>query len=343
MTIRSRVKYGKVFLVVALTVLIWVFADRAQDETYELPNPTISVVKTANPNIWVSFSEEPSVVLERLVLKGPASRVADVKRQMQEGSLAAEFFLDPAQEREMTVAGVHPLDVLSFIRRSDKLNEMRLTVESCKPQTLFVDIQKLMKKTLTVKCVDENNNPVEQVTPEPGQVDMPVPEGWQGERLVAWVKLTSRERDLTRQSPIERKPYIVLAPGWTREVPTVVKVKISRDEDLLRDYQIKAPTLGIALSRALQGKYRVGIKNLETVTGSISVKATLEAKLAYESMSTTRFKVTLEIDDTDVGKEEAKRELTYNFPAEFVRRGEIELKGQPVVARFKLIPVTSAE
>ena len=340
---KNKVKYGKVFLVVVITVLIWVFADRAQDKVYPVPNPVIRVAKSANPNIWVSFSEEPAVVLESLVLKGPISRVGDVKRQINEGSLATEFFLDPTQEREMTVPGVHPLDVLGFLRRSDKLDEIGLTVESCKPQTLFVDVQKLFKKTLTVKCVDENNNPVEQVTVEPAQVDMPVPEGWEGERLVGWVKLTSREREHARQGPVERKPYIVLVPGWTREVPTVVKIKVSPDENLLPDYQIKAPTLGIALSRALQGKYRVEITNLPTVTGAIAIRATLDAKLAYESMGTTRFKVTLEIDDTDVGVEEGKRELVYNFPAEFVRRGEIELKGPPVVARFKLIAVPSGE
>ena len=109
------------------------------------------------------------------------------------------------------------------------------------------------------------------------------------------------------------------------------------------DYQIKAPTLGIALSRALQSKYRVEIKNLETVTGAIAIRATLDAKLAYESTGTTRFNVTLEIDDTDVGLEDAKRDLIYNFPAEFVGRGEIELKGPPVVVRFKLIAVPSGE
>ena len=342
MAVRRKIKYGKIFLVVVITVLIWVFADRAQDETYDVPNATISVVKAANPSIWVSFSEEPSVVLEHLRLKGPASRVADVKRQIQEGSIVPEFLLDSTQEKEMSIPGVHPLDLLSFLRRSDKIREIGLTVESCEPETLLVTVVKLVGKTLTVNCVDENDNPIDHVTPEPAQIDMAVPEDWAGERLVAWAKLTSRERDIARQNPIEKKPYIVLAPGWTREAPTVVAVKVSPDEILLRSYKV-TPVLGIAFSRALQGKYKVEIMNLETVTGVILIRATLDAKLAYESIATTRFNVILEIDDTDVGLDEARRELVYNFPKVYVSRGEIRLEGRPVEARFKLIRSNSAE
>ena len=40
--------------------------------------------------------------------------------------------------------------------------------------------------------------------------------------------------------------------------------------------------------------------------------------------------------------EPLRRELTYNFPDEYVRKNEIVLNQQPVVARFKLVPLIPA-
>ena len=77
--------------------------------------------------------------------------------------------------------------------------------------------------------------------------------------------------------------------------------------------------------------------------GAISIVATASAKRAYEEM---RYQVMLEIYDSDKDDkltEPLRRELIYNFPAEYVREGEIELKQQPVVARFKLISLLSIE
>ena len=69
---------------------------------------------------------------------------------------------------------------------------------------------------------------------------------------------------------------------------------------------------------------------------AISIRATPEAKRLYEKM---RYQVILEIDDSDKdaqSTEPLRRELIYNFPAEYVRRGEIVLNQQSVTARFRL-------
>jgi len=49
------------------------------------------------------------------------------------------------------------------------------------------------------------------------------------------------------------------------------------------------------------------------------------------------------LDEDRDAPEEPKREIYYNFPEEFVSKGEIKLNQQPVIARFKLIPVSSTE
>ena len=54
----------------------------------------------------------------------------------------------------------------------------------------------------------------------------------------------------------------------------------------------------------------------------------------------------LEIDDSDKdikSDEPLRKELTYNFPPEYVRRDEIALNQQPVIARFNLLPLVSEQ
>jgi hypothetical protein len=47
----GKFKYSKVAIVVLITVLIWVWADLAQDETVTVRRATISLAKTINPSL----------------------------------------------------------------------------------------------------------------------------------------------------------------------------------------------------------------------------------------------------------------------------------------------------
>jgi hypothetical protein len=268
------------------------------------------------------------------VLKGPASRIDDVKRKLNAGWLILEFFLD-AQQEGMTNAGDYNLDVLSFLRKSDQIKQLGLTVESCELDRLTVKIVELFKKPLSVQCFDEGRIPLEAESIEPSKVEMFVPDYWGGEKLTAEVKLGRREIEQARVSAIEKTPFIELAAGQRREASTAVKIKMPPAEDVLKNYTITAATLGFILSANLQGKYEAEITNLNEVISPIAIKATPQAKQTYEGM---RYQVILEIDDEDVKSEESRREVVYNFPPEFVRRGEIILNQPPVQARFKLVP-----
>jgi hypothetical protein len=334
---RTKVKYGKIAIVIFITVLIWVWADLALDERLPISNIPVAVAKTTNPALWVSFSEKSVVSIDNIVLKGPASRIADVKRKFNAGWLTLEFFLD-AQQEGMVHAGEYNLDVLSFLRKSDQIKQLGLTVESCEPGKLTVNIVELVKKSLSVKCFDESRIPLEAESIEPSKVDMLVPENWSGEKLTAEVKLARREIEQARISAVEKTPSIELAAGQRREAATAVKIKMPPAEGTLKTYTITRATLGFTLSANLPGKYKVEITNLNEVISSIAIRATPQAKQAYEGM---RYHVILEIDDEDVKSEESRREVVYNFPPEFVRRGEIVLNQPPVQARFKLTPFSA--
>lgn len=332
----TKIKFGKISAIIFLTVLIWVWADLALDEQISVSNVTITVAKSANPALWISFSDEASVSIEKMVLKGPASKVADVKRKLNEGSLVFDFFLDPKLEG-MVGPGLHYLNVPNFLKKNDQIKQLGLSVESCEPETLPIRAVELVKKNLTVKCVDETQNPIQTAAIEPAQVDMFVPQDWSGEKLVAKVLLTRREIDQAKLLPIEKAPSIELAPGQFRETQTPVKIKIPPGQDILADYTITTATLGFSLSTNLQGKYNVVIANLDEVIRAITIRASPDAKRAYEKMP---YQVVLEIKDEDAkATEPLRRELIYNFPDEYLRKDEIRLNQQPVVARFELVPL----
>jgi hypothetical protein len=333
----TKIKFSKIAALIFITILIWVWADLALDEKLPVANVGVAVAKSANSALWVSFGEQSVASIHNIVLKGPASRITDVKRKLNAGALILEFFLDAEQEG-IAAAGEHNLDVLNFLRKSDQIKQLGLTVESCEPARLTVSVVELFKKPLTVRCFDEGKLLLEAESIEPAKVDMLVPEDWSGEKLIAEVKLARREIEQARVSAIEKTPYIDLAAGQRRESPVAVKIKMPPAEDALKTYTITTATLGLSLSANLQGKYKVEITNLNEVISPIAIRAAPQARQAYEGM---RYQVILEVDDGDVKPEESRREIVYNFPPEFVRKGQILLNQPPVQARFKLTPFST--
>jgi hypothetical protein len=336
----KKVNYGKILVVVFITVLIWVWADLALDEVFSVSNVNITA-KSTNPGLWVSFGDKSSAFIDKMVLKGPASKIADVKRKLKDGSLVLEFFLDPGQTETIASPGEYTLPLLTFLRQSDQIKRLGLTVESCEPQTLSVKVVGLVKKPLTIRCVDETQNTIKAAAVEPKQLEMFVPEDWSGEKLIANVQLTRREIDQAKLSAVEKTPFIEPAAGQIRELKRTVKVTMPPEEDLLADYTITTARLRFSLSPNIQGKYKVAVDNLDEVIRTITIRATADAKRAYEKMP---YQVTLEIDDEDAGATEPlRRNLIYNFPDEYLRKDDIRLNQQPVTARFKLIPLPAAE
>ncbi len=334
----GKIKYGKIAIVIFLTILIWVWVDLALDEEFTAPKATINVA--FSPNLWVSFDNEPSASIDNIVLKGPASKIAEVRRKLNDGSLALDFFLDPEREG-MTTAGPHTLTVLDFVKRSDKMKMKELsglTVEDCEPEIIDVNVVELVEKSLDIECFDESGAPLEVKSIDPPEVDMYVPVD---SRLKAQVKLTRTEIGQARSSVAVKTPFVVLA-GQTRQAPKPVQIKMSPEADLLSEYTIERAKLVIAMSVNLLTKYDVEFNHNEVVS-PFPILASLEAKQAYESQPV---QMTLYILDEDANKEPEEvipRKVFCNFPEEFVRRDEIRLKNpqKPAEAKFKLIRLTS--
>jgi hypothetical protein len=330
-----KIKYGKIAIVILLTVLIWVWADLDQDQEWPVPKLAISIAKSADPALWASFKgadELPasSVSINNVLLKGPASRIVDVEQRWNRGSSDFGVFFAPEQE-QMTSPGEHPLDVLTFLKRTEKIRRWGVTIESCEPKTVVIQIAKLVTQKVAVQCFNESGAPQKaQIKPE--KVDAFVPAD---RTLTAKVRLTASEIKQARSSVITKKPYIEMPDGQIVEVSTDVEITMPPAEDVLRDYTVKAPKLVIALSLNLQGIYKANVSNLNEVIRPFTIRATPEAGQAYEKQP---FQMTLFILDGDEKVEGPQtKEVVYNLPEGFVRGNEIEVL--PPLARAQFVVV----
>ncbi len=328
-----KIKFGKIAIVIFLTVLIWIWADLALDETLPDRSAVIIIDVSADLKLWVSFEQASSADI-KITLSGPHAAIAGESRRLRDGQIR-RFDFDIVKEG-MNKPGNYDLRLLPFLQKDKELKQFGLKIESCEPQLLSVNVVELVKKSLTVECLDENGISLKSISIEPSKIDMFVPEG----RRTAQVRLTRGEIEQARLTPFEKRPYVVLADDQIREAATAVRIKMPPEPDMLSEATIKAPRLGIAKSLNLEGRYRVEIKNTPQVIGAISIRATPAAKQAYEAM---RYQVILEIDDEDIflKSEEGRRELVYNFPEESVSKDEIKLNQPRVQAIFKLVPLAT--
>ena len=339
MTVKN-IKFGKVSIVVFLTILIWVWADLAQDERLILSDVVVEVAKSSNPALWVSFvddQKEPnlqtSVTLDSVVLKGPASRVAEVQRLRNKGALDLSLFL-MAEREGMTKTDVHTLDVMDFLRQSDDIRRLGLAVEDCKPQRLTVRVQELVKMSVAVECA--GLDPSVQVKIQPDTVEAYVPKEEAGVRT-ATVRLLADEQNRAKNVPVEKTPYIELVPGQRREVSTKVKVTLAPAEKSLIDGRVPA-VLNFCFSQNTQGKYRVLLEDDDpTKLAAVMVQATDVARDLYAK---TAPQLILYIRDEDrQATDLITREVEFNFPQDSLRAGEIRANQPAPTVRFRLEPI----
>jgi hypothetical protein len=333
----KKLNVGKISVTVFLTALIWVWADLAQDERLELSRVvTVTVARSGDPNLWVALEGEGSALrvsltLERVVLKGPASRVSEVGRRKNKQELDLDLFLVPEQIG-LTETTTRTLDVLSFLKQSDEIRQLGLTVETCEPRMLTVQVCQLHVDDVAIECVDDTGNRVVVETLEPARVKARVPPD---EVAVARIRLTAEDQRLARETAVEKTPYIELADGQRRDALEPVKVKLPPAEDALRQYPVSA-TLGLCMSQNLQGKYKVELRE-DPTADLVLVRATVAAHQEYDKMP---FHMILYIEDSDKPSPEyTPREVVFNFPDEYVRRGEIKLDQAAPKVQFRLVPV----
>ncbi len=328
-----RFKPGKIIIVLILTALIWIWADLALDETPPPRQARIFVGASAD-RFWVSFSQEPWLDVE-VTLSGPHSAFRALDRFLQKQALDNRFeFVFNASAEQMSEPGGYRLGLLDFLQKDEQLKRLGLKVKDCEPQIADVNIVGLVKKPVTVECLDENGLPL-QPEVNPPTVEMWVPESYRTAR----VQLSRGEIETARLGPITKRPYILLAADQKREAPDTVEIKLMAGESPLSEATIYPSRPGIVFSPTIQGKYEVKINNNNMIllTSGIKIRATAAAKQAYQAMP---YHALLEIGEEDVKPGEHPRYLRYIFPDEFVRKNQIQLNQAPVEVLYELIKIS---
>ena len=335
----KKIKFSKITIVIFLTVLIWVWADLALDETLPEKSAVVVVDESVYPKLWISFDKSASADI-KITLSGPHTAVTTLDMELRKDLKPLEFVFNAMQE-QMDKPGIHSLKLLEFLHKDRELRRRGLKVQSCDPNELSVNVVDLVMKPLTVECFDVSGNPLKTQSIEPAKVDAFVPVD---SRLTAKVKLTKAEIDRARKAPMKKIPSVELAPEHIRESSTAVVIKLAPEEDPLTVQRIEDATISIAMSPTLQAKYYADITNLTPLlSSSIVVRATNEAKETYENQQLPHMTLYIFDSDTKQGQEVQRKAVQYNFPPKFVRTGEIELNQEPAMADFKLIPLPSTE
>ncbi|MHC4759631.1 MAG: hypothetical protein ACYTE8_13365, partial [Planctomycetota bacterium] len=319
-------------IVVFITILIWVYADLALDEPYDISKATISIIRPPEAQLWVSFEDESSTFeIQDLTLTGPASRITQFGQSLNEGNISLDFPLLPNMHG-ISGPGNWTVSVSSVISDNERMRDWGLMVESSEPEEIVLSAVELIPRQMPVVCTDENGGPLAGEQIEPATVEVLVPSDWMRE---VYVRLTSEEIRQARSFAIDKTPsFRVGEEVWQAQS----SVKVTMPQDALDIGTIQNVKLGIIFSQVTQGKYRVEVENLTEVLGPITVQSTPAAKEAYGSML---FQVILEIDDSLEGEigTVLEKELIYNLPSEYVSKGEIVAPQTPVIAKFELIPI----
>ncbi len=333
-----KIRYGKALGVVLLTLLIWVWADLALEESFVITNATVTLAES-KPGLWVTFQDGSSTSIEQIELIGSRANISELRRALTDGKVKREFFLEPEQMGLMK-SGEYTVDTLDFMKESDVFEPFGLTVESVDPEQIQIKVVELVKKPLTVVVLDQNRLQLKTQSVEPSRVEMFVPAGWAGPDLRAMVQLSEDEISQARKSAIEKVPQITLG-SEVREGPKV-NILLSTEESRLEEHNVRA-SLDIAMNPNMQGRYKVVVENLtELLSKPISISASRSARDAFEAQQIPA--MTLHVSEKDTPADgEIKREVVYNFPEQFVNVSEIRLKERPRLANFRLEEIKVAE
>ncbi|MCP4454301.1 MAG: hypothetical protein GY809_22815 [Planctomycetes bacterium] len=336
----ERLKIKKIFAVVFLTVLIWVWSDLALDETADLSQIPVMLGNSSDPNLLVSFVDDAELLTDRIVIntvsiKGPVAAVEQMKARERTNSLDLHLVLEP-DKWELT----EPMDapawsLVNFVKRSPAIDDSGLSIDSCVPRTASIRVMRLAKRSLVVQCVDQNRSTIPaQITPS--TIQMYVPEAWPEDRLVADVELSAIDLNRAQSDiPIDLIPFVDIS-GRIKRAKQSVKVRLSESVTNLTSQVIENPKFCLVVDPIIQRDYKIVISREVEALRRILFKGTNAAKRAYQNEP---YHVELVVERD--GSQSAI--LKYRFPREYVEKNQLKPDDSPLdTIDFKLVPRASS-
>ena len=337
----ARIK--KVIVAVIMAIIIWAWAYLEKVQTIPA-QATAHISRVTSKEHYVRFVEAQAPVQLDLKLKGSAAKIAEFRTATSRRRLEFYFNAEKEVKSIKEQAFSYPWDLQQFIAASSTIKQFGLVVESCEPQIIAVRIEKLVKKLLTIHCLDENGIDLIPETIDRTDIEMFVPAGWPDDSLKAFIKLTPQQVEQARKEGISARPYIILNPAEPEQgtySDSSVRIKLSPTETPLKPQPFQPTRIKYVISKNLVGKILdIQLSNENELTSVTQFQATDAALAAYEKMS---YHLLIEINDSDIRQKAANgtvaitQPVIYNFPTEYVQKKEIELKESPREAKVTLV------
>ncbi|MDH4203532.1 MAG: hypothetical protein OEV87_11655 [Phycisphaerae bacterium] len=334
-------KLNKFLVVVFLTLLIWTWAFMSKAKEHSFTG-TLAVSPGTDPSLLVTFflndSSTPltEVPLKSLNFVGAPSKLSDLQKRYilppdDPDVERLNFYYDSSERPE----GPYTLKILDHLQNNIKIQELALSLESCTPSEVTVNIEQLVEKELPVACVDKFGVTVDGAVSNPAFVKIYVKNGYNGP---ATVELSPQLIETAKKGPIPATPFVKLnVAGVKREAAGPVQITV-QSEQRLKQFNLQPTTYGFIMGPKIASDYKVELTG-ETFTGTTSFIATEEAWEAYKKM---RLSILIEIRPGDeLLSEIPPRPVIYNFPPEYFKNGDIDAVevAVPKTATFKLIPI----
>jgi hypothetical protein len=316
-----QVNVKTIIVVVLLSAFVWVFAERAVVKT-AMVEIEIALI-SHNPEFVVQYLDEqgePTAETSRRVkisVKGPAGRI----QSLNEGKLTPRTVRSDIETEKFTnLAGQEFRDftprVLDLLdgKVTFEDQDAYLVAEDAKPAVLPIRVTKLLRVTLNIKVVDENNIPlprerIESIEPE--QIQAYVAGGTTNDAVV--ILNTSQQQKATQQ-PITVSARI---PGLARlKEENEIKIKLVKETTIrpVETIPLQRIRVGIAISPKLASEYRVKIEDLEARKESYSPIRFQGPPLAVEEYNNATFHLILVVKEEDINTTNPARPLRYNLP-----------------------------
>ncbi len=320
-----RINVKTFIVVVLLSALVWIFAERA-------------VVKTAVVDVEITlFSSSPEYIVQylndqgeptadasrrvKVNVKGPAGLI----QSLQEGKLTLRMVrLDIGAEKFTNLAGQESRDftprVLDLLdgKVTFEDQDSYLVAEEAKPAVLPIRVTKLLPVTLDVRVEGENEIPlpperIESI--EPAQIQVYVAGGATNDAVA--ILNTSQQQKATQQ-PITVSARI---PGLASRKEVDVKIKLAKETTIWPINKIDRPRVGICKPYSMEGKYNVIIEDLEARKDSYSPISFQGPPAAADKYMNEPYPLLLVVKEEDLKTTNPARPLLYNLP-----QGEQQIK-----------------
>jgi hypothetical protein len=335
-------KIKTIILVVLLSCLVWILAERAVSQdaalriSIELTNNREDLLLqclNGNKPLHNNMQSEVEPIEVELVVRGPGRLIQAAKgKQLPPLNIPLDMAkYAPAGQPSQTFT-LLIVDLLNG--RLPYENDYLQVIESSPPK-IDVRITQLVKRTLPIRVYDQYKVKLAAEI-EPAEEIAYVIDGQPAE---ARIDLTPEQQQQARQDAISVWGQIVLPDNLVWKFPKPVQVRLQESETVWPIRDIKTPRLGILISPRMAKKWQVEVDE-DALKEYVPIRCRGAAQAAKEYVD-SEYHLILEIKENDPKEETLYRPPLYNLPPGCEQPLSI-VDPQQIPIPFKLVPLPGA-